>query len=89
MPCAIAACLNATALQFHESLYPLAGRFQGFLQLDSGPCHPYIVDFGLASFSEQKKQDLLEAIEERYGAGATILASQLLRGAPRMRIMRS
>jgi DNA replication protein DnaC len=34
-------------------------------------------DFGLASLSEREKQDLLEAIEERYGTGATVLTSQL------------
>lgn len=34
-------------------------------------------DFGLASLSEPQKQDLLEAIEERYGSGATIVTSQL------------
>ena len=34
-------------------------------------------DFGLASLSELEKQDLLEAIEERYGVGATIVTSQL------------
>lgn len=36
-----------------------------------------IDDFGLAALSELEKQDLLEAIEERYGSGATILTSQL------------
>lgn len=36
-----------------------------------------IDDFGLAALSELEKQDLLEAIEERYGCGATILTSQL------------
>jgi DNA replication protein DnaC len=34
-------------------------------------------DFGLSRLSEQEKQDLLETIEERYGAGATIVTSQL------------
>ena len=34
-------------------------------------------DFGLASLTESQKQDLLEAIEERYGVGATTLTSQL------------
>lgn len=34
-------------------------------------------DFALASLSEPQKQDLLEAIEERYGGGATIITSQL------------
>jgi DNA replication protein DnaC len=34
-------------------------------------------DFGLASLTEQQKQDLLETIEERYGTGATIMTSQL------------
>lgn len=36
-----------------------------------------IDDFGLASLTEQQKQDLLETIEERYGTGATIITSQL------------
>lgn len=34
-------------------------------------------DFGLASLQEHEKQDLLEAVEERYGCGATILTAQL------------
>ena len=34
-------------------------------------------DFGLASLTESQKQDLLEAIEERYGIGATTITSQL------------
>ena len=34
-------------------------------------------DLGLGSMSEQQKEDLLEAIEERYGVGATIVTSQL------------
>ncbi len=34
-------------------------------------------DLGLGSLTEQQKQDLLEAIEERYGVGATIVTSQL------------
>jgi DNA replication protein DnaC len=36
-----------------------------------------IDDFGLATLNELEKQDLLEAIEERYGTGATIVTSQL------------
>jgi DNA replication protein DnaC len=36
-----------------------------------------IDDFGLASLSDREKQDLLEAIEERYGSGATIVTAQL------------
>jgi DNA replication protein DnaC len=34
-------------------------------------------DFGLAVLKEVEKQDLLEAIEERYGVGATLVTSQL------------
>jgi DNA replication protein DnaC len=34
-------------------------------------------DFGLGSLSEREKQDLLEAVEERYGSGATVITSQL------------
>lgn len=36
-----------------------------------------IDDFGLANLNEPEKQDLLEAIEERYGSGATLVTSQL------------
>ncbi len=36
-----------------------------------------IDDFGLATLNEVEKQDLLEAIEERYGIGATLVTSQL------------
>ncbi|HEX9875432.1 MAG TPA: IS21-like element helper ATPase IstB [Gammaproteobacteria bacterium] len=36
-----------------------------------------IDDFGLAALNEPERQDLLEAIEERYGAGAIIVTSQL------------
>jgi len=36
-----------------------------------------IDDFGLAALHEPERQDLLEAIEERYGTGATIVTSQL------------
>ena len=36
-----------------------------------------IDDFGLASLNELERQDLLEAIEERYGTGATLVTSQL------------
>ena len=36
-----------------------------------------IDDFGLASLTDPQKQDLLEAIEERYGSGATIVTAQL------------
>ncbi|MEJ1965230.1 MAG: ATP-binding protein [Gammaproteobacteria bacterium] len=34
-------------------------------------------DFGLASLTDREKQDLLEAIEERHGTGATIVTAQL------------
>jgi DNA replication protein DnaC len=34
-------------------------------------------DFGLASMSDREKQDLLEAIEERYGNGALVVTAQL------------
>ena len=34
-------------------------------------------DFGLATLNEPERQDLLEAVEERYGTGATIVTSQL------------
>jgi DNA replication protein DnaC len=34
-------------------------------------------DFGLAAMSDREKQDLLEAFEERYGTGATVVTAQL------------
>lgn len=34
-------------------------------------------DFGLASLTDREKQDLLEALEERHGIGATIVTAQL------------
>src|SRR6185312_17029831 len=34
-------------------------------------------DFGLASLNDREKQDLLEALEERYGTGATVVTAQL------------
>jgi DNA replication protein DnaC len=36
-----------------------------------------IDDFGLGSLSDREKQDLLEALEERYGSGATVVTAQL------------
>jgi len=36
-----------------------------------------IDDLGLAVLTEVEKQDLLEALEERYGSGATLVTSQL------------
>lgn len=36
-----------------------------------------IDDFGLGSMSDREKQDLLEAVEERYGCGATVVTAQL------------
>jgi DNA replication protein DnaC len=36
-----------------------------------------IDDFGLATLNDLEKRDLLEAVEERYGSGATIVTSQL------------
>jgi DNA replication protein DnaC len=34
-------------------------------------------DFGLANLTDLEKQDLLEALEERYGSAATLVTSQL------------
>jgi DNA replication protein DnaC len=34
-------------------------------------------DFGLAAMSDREKQDLLEAIEERYGNGSLVVTAQL------------
>lgn len=34
-------------------------------------------DFGLASLTDIGKLDLLEAVEERYGSGATLIAPEL------------
>jgi DNA replication protein DnaC len=36
-----------------------------------------IDDLGVASLSEQERQDLLEIVEDRYGASATVVTSQL------------
>jgi hypothetical protein len=36
-----------------------------------------IDDFGLAAMSDREKQELLEAVEERYGSGATVVTAQL------------
>ncbi len=36
-----------------------------------------IDDFGLVTLTDIEKQDLLEAVEERYGTGATLITSQL------------
>jgi DNA replication protein DnaC len=36
-----------------------------------------IDDLGVASLNEQERQDLLEIVEDRYGASATIVTSQL------------
>jgi DNA replication protein DnaC len=36
-----------------------------------------IDDFGLAALTERERQDLLEALEERYGTGSTVVTSQL------------
>lgn len=36
-----------------------------------------IDDFGLGSLTDREKQDLLEAIEERHGSGATVVTAQL------------
>ena len=36
-----------------------------------------VIDFGLGSLSDREKQDLLEALEERYGTGATVITAQL------------
>ena len=34
-------------------------------------------DFGLGSLTDREKQDLLEAIEERYGSGSCVVTAQL------------
>ena len=34
-------------------------------------------DFGLGSLGDREKQDLLEAIEERYGSGSIVVTAQL------------
>jgi len=34
-------------------------------------------DFGLGALTDREKQDLLEALEERYGSGAIVVTSQL------------
>ena len=43
-------------------------------------CSTLIDDFGLATLTDIEKQDLLEAVEERYDTGATLITSQLPMG---------
>ena len=42
-----------------------------------------IDDFAIAPLTDQSKRDLLEILDDRYDKSATIITSQLLRGAPR------
>jgi DNA replication protein DnaC len=53
------------------------GTYDRLLKRLSKTALVVIDDFGLAVLSEVEKQDLLEAIEERYGIGATLVTSQL------------
>ncbi len=53
------------------------GTYDRLLKRLSKIALPILDDLGLGNLTEQQKQDLLEAIEERHGAGATIVTSQL------------
>ena len=75
-------CGNDRDQQLHKQLERLFFDFcwewhSGLLKRLAKLSLLVIDDFGLAALSELEKQDLLEAIEERYGSGATILTSQL------------
>ena len=61
--------------QFVQARAP--GTYDRLLKRLSKTALVVIDDFGLAVLSEVEKQDLLEAIEERYGVGATLVTSQL------------
>lgn len=53
------------------------GTYDRLLKRLTGLSLIIIDDFGLAALNEPERQDLLEAVEERYGTGATIVTSQL------------
>ncbi len=79
------ACRNGFAVQYVRLPTLLAqfvqaraqGTYDRLLRRLAKTALLVIDDFGLAVLSEVEKQDLLEAIEERYGVGATLVTSQL------------
>ncbi|HXF45277.1 MAG TPA: ATP-binding protein [Burkholderiaceae bacterium] len=79
------ACRNGFTVQYVRLPTLLAqfvqaraqGTYDRLLKRLSKTALVVIDDFGLAVLTEAEKQDLLEAIEERYGVGATLVTSQL------------
>jgi DNA replication protein DnaC len=67
LPALLTQFVQARAQGTYERLLKRLGKLS-LLVLD---------DFGLAKMTESEIQDLLEAVEERYGCAATILTSQL------------
>lgn len=67
LPALLALFVQARAEGTYDRLLKRLGRLSLMI----------VDDFGLASLSEREKQDLLEAVEERYGSGATVITSQL------------
>ena len=67
LPTLFAQFVQARAQGTYERLLKRLGRLS-LLVID---------DFGLATLTDIEKQDLLEAVEERYSTGATLITSQL------------
>jgi DNA replication protein DnaC len=67
LPTLLAQFVQARAQGTYERLLKRLGKLS-LLVID---------DFGLATLTDIERQDLLEAIEERYGTGATLITSQL------------
>jgi len=67
LPTLLAQFVQARAQGTYERLLKRLGKLS-LLVVD---------DFGLATLTDIEKQDLLEAVEERYGTGATLITSQL------------
>jgi DNA replication protein DnaC len=53
------------------------GTYDRLLKRLGELCVMLIDDFGLGTLSEREKQDLFEAVKERYGNGAIVVTSQL------------
>jgi len=67
LPTLLAQFVQARAQGTYERLLKRLGKLS-LLVVD---------DFGLATLTDIERQDLLEAVEERYGTGATLITSQL------------
>src|SRR5690606_16242746 len=67
LPTLLAQFVQARAQGTYERLLKRLGKLS-LLVID---------DFGLATLTDIEKQDLLEAVEERYGTAATLITSQL------------